>query len=149
VSGYSVPSASSSRSSHGLAILAAIAVLYHFVLVQGFADPRARAIAFAALVVGNVGLILSNRSQSKSIVAILSAPNPALWWVVASAPAGLLVALYVPPVRSIFQFGALSARDLALAALAGSVGVVVSEVVKLGKSVRGGTLPSIARQRRP
>jgi Ca2+-transporting ATPase len=103
----------------GLAVLAAAAFAYRIAL-GGYAEAEARAAAFAALVFGNTGLILSNRSQRRSFVATLLEPNRALWWVVAGAIGGLLAALYLPPLQAVFRFAPLDARLLGLAALAGS-----------------------------
>ena len=114
----------------GIAVLLATAALYGFVLDHGFAEPRARAVAFAALVLGNAGLILSNRSQTRSILTTLAQPNRALWWVVGGALGGLLLALYLPPLQRIFRFQALAWYDLLLALIAASAGVLWSELFK-------------------
>ena len=45
-----------------------MAVLYFAVLDYGVAEQRARAMAFSALALGNAALILSNRSQSRSVI---------------------------------------------------------------------------------
>jgi len=115
----------------GLAVLGAITVLYRFTLAGGFDDAHARATVFAALVIGNCGLILSNRSQSRSLLATLRIPNPAVWWLVAGAFAGLALALYAPALRGVFRFAPLSWSDWLVAALAGSAGAVSFDIVKL------------------
>jgi Ca2+-transporting ATPase len=117
----------------GLVILLAVALLYYLVLDHGFAEERARAMAFAALVLGNAVLILANRSRSRSIFRTFRTANRALWWVVGGALGGLAAALYFPPMQRIFKFEALSASDLALCLLAACAGMVWSEVVKLRK----------------
>ena len=114
----------------GMVVLIAVALLYYVVLFNGFSDERARAMAFSALVLGNAALILSNRSQSRSIFATLRRPNRALWWIVGGALGGLGLALYVPPMQNIFKFEALSAPDLLLCILAASAGLVWSELTK-------------------
>ena len=87
--------------------------------------------AFTALVLGNAALILSNRSQSRSIFATLGMPNRALWWVVGGALGGLAVALYLPPMQRIFNFEALAWSDLLLCMLAASAGILWSELAKV------------------
>ncbi|MET0153533.1 MAG: cation-translocating P-type ATPase [Candidatus Binatia bacterium] len=113
----------------GLAVFAAVACAYRMAL-GGFAEVEARAVAFAALVFGNTGLILSNRSQRRSFVATLREPNRALWWVIAGAVGGLLLVLYLPPLREVFRFAPLDARLVGLAALTGSIGIAWSELIK-------------------
>jgi len=115
----------------GTVVLAAVALLYWFALSHDFAEGRARAMAFTALVLGNAALILSNRSQSRSIVSTLRMPNRALWWVVGGALGGLAVSLYLPPMQRIFRFEALSAAELLLCLFAASAGIAWSEVMRL------------------
>ena len=115
----------------GLAMLAAIAVMYGWVLDAGYGEPRARAMAFSALVLGNAGLILTNRSRSRNLIATLRTPNRALWWVIGGAIGGLAAALFFPPLQGIFRFEGLSLSDLALTLLAASAGALWSEFAKL------------------
>jgi P-type Ca2+ transporter type 2C len=115
----------------GLAVLLAITILYRCLLAGGFDDAHARATAFAAIVIGNCGLILANRSQNQSLLATLRIPNPAVWWLVAGAFMALALALYTPALRGVFRFAPLSWSDWLVAALAGSAGMVSFELVKL------------------
>ena len=115
----------------GAVVLVAVALLYWFALDHGFSEGRARAMAFTALVLGNAALILSNRSQSRSIIATLGTRNRALWWIVGGALGALALALYLPPMQRIFRFDALSAADVLWCLLAGSAGIVWSEILRL------------------
>jgi Ca2+-transporting ATPase len=120
-----------SAVAQGLAVFAGVALLYFLVLDHGFSEPRARAMAFAGLVLGNAGLILSNRSQTRSILATLRMPNRALWWVVGGALGGLVAAIYLPPLQRVFRFEPLAGQDVLFALLAASAGVLWSELAKL------------------
>ena len=51
--------------------------------------------AFVCLVIGNLGLIFTNRSWSHSILATLRIPNKALWWVSGRAVGFLTLVLGV------------------------------------------------------
>jgi Ca2+-transporting ATPase len=82
-------------------------------------------------VLGNAAMILSNRSQSRSIIEMLRMPNRALWWVVTGALGGLALALYVPAAQRIFGFEPLSLNDLGICLLAASAGVLWSELSRL------------------
>ncbi|HEX7953765.1 MAG TPA: cation-translocating P-type ATPase [Burkholderiales bacterium] len=126
----------------GTVVLIAVAALYFLALDQGFAEMRARAMAFTALVLGNAALILSNRSQSRSILTTLRMPNRAMWWIVGGALGGLAVALYVAPLQRIFRFEALGASDLLLCLLAASAGILWSEFAKFVPAFRPRPLSS-------
>ncbi len=86
--------------------------------------------AFAAVVFGNVGLILSNRSSHATLVETLRRPNPVLWWIVGGAFLGLTFALYVEPLREIFRFGPLSSTQLLSSIATAVVGSTWLEIFK-------------------
>jgi Ca2+-transporting ATPase len=98
----------------------------------------ARALTFATLVVAFVVVILVNRSWTRSAVAMLKVPNPALRWVLLGAVALLTLSLAVPWMQRMFHFAPLEASDLALSLGAGFFCVLWFEVVKV---VRRRTTP--------
>jgi Ca2+-transporting ATPase len=75
----------------------------------------ARTLAFSALVLGNVGLIVANRARATGLLRTFRTPNPAFWTVVSGAIGILSLVLVLPPVRGLFQFGPLHLDDLAMA----------------------------------
>ena len=115
----------------GFCVLAIVLGVFWLSGVLGHpqADSR-RAFVFATLVAANLGLILTNRSWSRTIVSMFREPNPALWWVVGGAVAVLTAVLYVPTLRSLFHFGALQVGDLALCLVAGLVSILWFEMLK-------------------
>jgi Ca2+-transporting ATPase len=115
----------------GSSILVASLLVFRHGLGHAGSDGGARAMAFTALIAGNVGLILVNRTWSGSVLSILGSRNLAAWAVVAGASATLALALGVPFLRGIFQFQPASLHDLALAAGAGLASLAWFEVVKL------------------
>src|SRR5690606_34959549 len=60
----------------GTVVLVLVAGLFLLALHGGAADNQARALAFVALVVSIVGLILVNRSFSASLITAFRRPNP-------------------------------------------------------------------------
>ena len=97
----------------GLAVLAVDVALYGWALAA-HGEPAARAIAFTAVVLGNLGLILLNRAGSRSLLATLRLRNRPQLWVNAGALAFLAVALFVPAVRNLFLFATPHPELLAL-----------------------------------
>src|SRR5215468_3137970 len=71
----------------GVLALALVAGLFVMALRQNLPEPDARALAFAALVATNLGLVLVNRSLGASIFTTFTRPNAALWCVVAATAA--------------------------------------------------------------
>jgi len=93
-------------------------------------EPEARAFAFATLVVGNLALILSNRSATRALWDLLRTPNAALWAVVGGASLLLLAALYLPWISGVLRFAPLPAHELASACGLGLLSVLWFEGIK-------------------
>ncbi len=93
-------------------------------------EAEARAFAFATLVTGNLALILSNRSASRSLWAMLRTPNATLWWVIAGGLTLLGAALYLPWAVGVLRFAPLPWHELAAAFALGLASVVWFEGVK-------------------
>jgi Ca2+-transporting ATPase len=114
----------------GLVTFAVLATLYGLVLRRA-GDLEARALAFTSLIIANLGLILTNRSWSSTIVAMLRVRNPALWWVLGGALLFLALALSSPAARALFRFSEIHLDDAALCVAAGLAPVLLFEALKL------------------
>jgi Ca2+-transporting ATPase len=88
----------------GLGLLVVLMAIYLLAGSAGFTEGQIRALTFAAMIVGDIGLIFLNRSVSLPLLAALRLPNPALWRVVAGALLLLALALTVPWLRELFHF---------------------------------------------
>ncbi|OGV71461.1 MAG: ATPase [Lentisphaerae bacterium RIFOXYB12_FULL_65_16] len=113
----------------GLALAVTLAV-YALVRVDHSAE-AARSMAFLTLVVCNLGMILTNRSLTRSILRTLKEKNLALWWVVGGTTTVLTLVLSLPFLHRVFQFGPVTADDLALALAGGVITVLLMELLKL------------------
>jgi Ca2+-transporting ATPase len=103
-------------------------------------EPAARAFVFVVLVVGNMALILSNRSTGKPVWATLAIPNRTLWVVIGLAMTILMLTLYAPWLAKLFSFTALPAATLGVAVLTGLSGLLWFEElrrVQVGKVSAG------------
>jgi Ca2+-transporting ATPase len=120
----------------GATALLAVVLLYGWALSAGRSDAEVRALAFSAIVFGNLALIFANRSRSRPILATLARPNPMLWWMTIAAIAALALTLYVPPAAAVFRFAPLGAADLGLALAAGIAGILWIEGWKLYAGMR-------------
>jgi Ca2+-transporting ATPase len=115
----------------GIGVLALVAIIYAVVLTFGYGVGEARALAFTTLVIGDLGLIFSNRSRSRSILQTMRIPNKALWLVTVGALGFLVVIFSVPFLRDLFGFAPIHLPDLALCAGVGFVSILIAESVKL------------------
>ena len=122
----------------GATMLAAVLAVYAWALWAGAPQGEVRAMGFAAIVAANVALLFVTRSRTRSVLATLREPNPALWWISAGALGALLASIYLAPVAAIFRFAPISAAQLAAAGAAGVVGVAWYEVRKQTRKLRHG-----------
>jgi len=125
----------------GASVLAVVLGIFLVSRSCGESQDMGRALVFTTLVVANLGLILTNRSWSRTIPSTMKMPNKALWWVLGGATAFMAAALYVPLLRGLFHFTALNAENLALCLAAGVASVLWFESVKVLKAWRGNIEP--------
>jgi Ca2+-transporting ATPase len=117
----------------GLTLAVTLAV-YMFVR-HDHSDESARALAFLTLVVCNLGMIMSNRSLTRTGLSMLRVKNAAFKWVVTGTVAVMSLILTVPFLEKLFRFGAVSWADLSLALAGALVTVALMELVKLASIV--------------
>ena len=80
---------------------------------------------------GNLALIWANRSALTTAFEKGAVRNTALWLVTLGTLASMLVVLYVPGIRTTFQFSVLHCDDLLVSLALGSVSVAWFEALKL------------------
>ena len=114
----------------GLTALLAVAVLYAWALDHGRSEATARAMAFATIVFGNVGLILANRSPDASLFTMLRVNNPVLAWLISGAIIGLMCVIYVPGMNTMFRFVPLTPGELLASLGATAAGLLGYEIYK-------------------
>jgi Ca2+-transporting ATPase len=115
----------------GASVLAIVLAVFLTARWLGHTENNARGLTFAALVVANLGLILTNRSWSRTIPAMMKEPNSALWWVVSGATLFLAMVIYLPVLRDLFHFAPLHTIDVLICLLAGAVSVLWFEGLKM------------------
>lgn len=114
----------------GVVLLLATLLVLGYALYQGATEEIARTLSFTTLVIGNLSLILVNRSWRHSVFHTFSTRNPALWWVIGGAFTFLLLVLALPILRDIFHFSPISAQQFMFCVLAGLASVIWFELYK-------------------
>jgi Ca2+-transporting ATPase len=121
----------------GLGVLAIVLAVFAVSSQRGQSEDEARTLTFATLVIANVGLILVNRSWSRSIIETLRTPNAAVWWVIGGAISFLTLVIYVPVLQTAFHFAPLHGTDIAIALAAGLISILWFEGVKVFRRQSG------------
>ena len=115
----------------GLSVLAAVLAVYLWAVLSGRPGDVVRSITFAALVIGNLALIVVNRSwRLPAWRSFRQRKNPTLKWILAAATTLLIVLLTVPAFRHAFSFGPMTPLDWLVALAAGLIGVAWFEAYK-------------------
>ena len=122
--------------TQGVGVLAIVTAIYAWTLRSGIGEGEARTLAFVTLVFGNFGMILSNRSWTRSIFGSLRLKNPAVKWVVGGALAFLALVVFVPFLNGLFHFAPLKGWELALGVVSGILALFITEVAKLPLLIR-------------
>lgn len=115
----------------GMILLLSTFMVSGYAFLQGTDQETMRTLVFSTLVVGNLGLILVNRSWRHTFLRTLGKRNAALWWVTGGAFAFLSLTLTIPLLREIFHFSAISAQQFLLCIMAGLSSVIWFELYKI------------------
>ena len=121
--------------AQGLVVLAIAAAIYFWLLSVGRPEDEVRTISFAFLVLGNLMLILTNRSWTLSIVQTLrQRRNPTVKWIVSAALLVLVALIEIPALRGLFNLGAIQIVDWALVVVCAVGSVAWFEIYKTKKT---------------
>jgi len=124
----------------GLSVLLIVFAVYRSAMMRGLNENEVRTLTFTTLIIANLGLIMTNRSWTRTITDTLRSPNPALWWVIGGALAFLGLVLYVPFLQKLFHFALLHTTDILICLAAGFVSIAWFEVLKAMRGKRRGSL---------
>jgi len=125
----------------GLSVFAATVGVYLWSVLGDQPDNVVRSMTFTALVVGNVALILVNRSWRLPIWRTFQERrNATLKWILAGAAILLAAMLTVPGLRHAFNFGPMTLSQWWVATAAGAVGVAWFEIYKTVTAHRRGRI---------
>jgi Ca2+-transporting ATPase len=116
----------------GVVVFVTVVGVYGWAVWSGKPDGEIRSLTFATLVLANLGLIMVNRSWRLSILGtIRERKNPAVKWIFGVTLSILSILIFVPPVRSAFDFGEIQVRDIAIPLLAAVASILWFEGYKV------------------
>jgi Ca2+-transporting ATPase len=114
----------------GLSVLAVVLALEGIAWSRGMGESAVRSLTFTTLVIANLGLILANRSWSRTIMTMFRSRNTALVCVAGGTLAFLALALYAPFMQNLFRFAPLHPNDLAVCFGVGLFSIAWLEALK-------------------
>lgn len=116
----------------GCGILLTVLAIHSYAQIQGVPENETRAMTFAAIVVGNLGLIFLNRSLNGSLRYTMRSPNAILWWVCAAAGLIMTMAYAIPALRHLFFFGDPRLIDLLMSGGVSAIAVCLIALIQQG-----------------
>lgn len=88
----------------GLFVLLMTLIIYRWFKQLGQSEVVVNTAAFITLVIGNLSLILVNRSRTHSIIKMFKVKNTALFPILIWTIAFLIMMVYIPSIANIFHF---------------------------------------------
>jgi Ca2+-transporting ATPase len=116
--------------TQGSVALLTTACLYGYAVMTGLSEDAVRGLTFVSLVLGNLALLLVNRSWNDSLLRSLRVNNGALWWVFGGTLITLGISLYAPFAGELFHFKLPSETALLWAIAGAPASVLWFEIYK-------------------
>jgi Ca2+-transporting ATPase len=118
-------------SFQGLFVMLICFAVFAIALKLNRPEDEIRALTFSTLILSNIGLILINRSWTRTIIETFREKNKAVKWVVLGAISFLILVLYVPALRGLFHFNYLHLHDIIICVGAGLISIIWFEGLKV------------------
>jgi P-type Ca2+ transporter type 2C len=119
---------------NGLLLLIMVLAVSYLSAREGHTEGEIRAIAFSALIIGNIFLILTSLNRTRSFVGAILEPNPAVLLIVGAATAALLLIISVPAFQGLFSFEFPGYRHFVVSLAGAGLVLLVLEIIKLIKN---------------
>ena len=117
----------------GVLLLMMVLTVYFWSIREGHSDPEIRAISFSALIIGNIFLILSSLSRTRSFISVLKERNLAVFIIGSLAISMLIITITVPFFQELFDFKYPGVGHFYISIIAASIMLGILEIFKLVK----------------
>lgn len=120
-------------SFYGLLLLAMVLVVYFMSIAEGHTETEIRTIAFTALIIGNIFLILTTLSRTRNAIMVLLEKNTSLLIVLLTAVVILVLMITIPYLNHTFKLQNPGFKHLWTSVIAAFVMIVILEMIKVFK----------------
>ena len=116
----------------GISVLLSTLAIYIWALSSNMSDDLVRSLTFATLMIGNLSLVLTNRSRTLSVFKTLKTRrNKTVKWVVLGGVAILVALFSIPILRDAFNLSTPSFTQWVVVLIAGLASSLWSEIKKI------------------
>lgn len=114
----------------GLLLLAMVLMVYFLSINEGHTPEEVRAISFSSLIIGNVFLILTSLSNTRSFISIIREKNLSVLIISITALVLLVLTISIPFLQNIFSFQFAGYRHFIISILGASGILLIFELTK-------------------
>lgn len=114
----------------GLLLLVMVLCIYFLSMDEGHSEGEVRAIAFSSLIIGNIFLILTNLSKTRSFLSVLAEKNYTIITILSTAFIMLLLVISVPYLQAVFNFDFPGYQHFIPSILGGICLILMLETIK-------------------
>jgi P-type Ca2+ transporter type 2C len=118
----------------GFMLLVMVIVIYFLSIREGHSEGEVRAIAFSSLIIGNIFLILTNLSKTRSFISVITERNLAVILILSAAMVMLLLIISVPSLQHIFNFEFPGYRHFISSVAGAGIILLLLETIKYFKT---------------
>ena len=111
-------------------IVLAVDLLLIYLLLPVHGEQVARASAFTAMILCNLGLILLNRAGKRSILDTIRSRNLPQIWITFGSLVLLALALFILWLREVFMFGPVPAEVFGYSFLAAFFSLIAANIAR-------------------
>ena len=120
----------------GLLLLTMVIGVYFLSIHEGHSEGEVRAVAFSSLIIGNIFLILTNLSKTRSFISVITEKNLAVILILSAALIMLLLIISVPSLQHVFSFHFPGYKHFIPSGVGASAILIILETIKYFKSAK-------------
>ena len=120
----------------GLVITSGLLFMYQYAVGENLSENGTRTLIFITLITSNIILTLANRSFYFSIFKTIQYKNNLVGFIIGITMILTLLILFVPAFSSFFRFEIVSASQIGIGVLVGSISVLWIEIYKFFKRIK-------------
>jgi Ca2+-transporting ATPase len=114
----------------GFLLLMMVVAVYYISLRENHTEGEIRAIAFSSLIIGNIFLILTNLSKTRSFFSVFTERNFAVLIILFTAFAMLILIISVPYLQKIFYFEFPGFSHFVTSIIGAIIVIAILEIIK-------------------
>lgn len=123
-----------SSASKGIFLSVVVLLVYTISIQEHHTAGEIRAITFSSLIIGNIFLVITTLSKTRSFISILKEKNIALLVIVGLALTALISVILVPTLNKVFSFEFPGYQHFYISILASCAMLFVLELIKFFSS---------------